>query len=183
MSRTSSASGASDALTGPAPRHLELVREILCRPAATPAELTAHFDVRRQVFVEGQRLFAGDDRDAHDEEPATVHVVGLSGDVVAGAVRLYPLDGAGLWKGDRLAVLPRSRAVQLGAELVRCAVALAGAAGGERMVAAVQVPNVRFFERLGWRATGPRTVYRDVEHQGMEIALRPGAALTSPSGR
>lgn len=163
-------------------RHLELVREPECRPVETPAELAAHYAVRREVFVEAQHLFADDDRDGYDDDPATIHVVGIAGDDVAGAVRLYPLDDAGLWKGDRLAVLPRSRALQLGADLVREAVALAGAAGGERMVATVQAPNVRFFERLGWTASGPRTVFHDVEHQGMEIPLDPGPALRSPSG-
>ena len=87
----------------------------------------------------------------------TVHVVGLVDGAVVGAVRLYPLDRHGLWKGDRLAVLPEARVRHLGAELVRFAVATAGELGGQRMVAQVQVPNVRFFEHLGWsrgRAAG-----------------------------
>ncbi|MDO8212350.1 MSMEG_0567/Sll0786 family nitrogen starvation N-acetyltransferase [Conexibacter sp. CPCC 206217] len=160
----------------PSARRLELVRESVVRPVADRRELAAHFEVRRRIFVEAQQLFERDDRDAYDDDPATLHVVGLAGAEVVGAVRLYRLDGRGLWKGDRLAVLPRSRALQLGADLVRCAVQLAGEAGGIRMVATVQAPNVRFFERLGWCQTGPRTLFHDVEHQGMEIPL------TSPSG-
>ena len=66
-------------------------------------------------------------------------------------MRFYPLDGDGLWKGDRLAVLPAERASQLGAMLVRFAVRTAGELGGRLMVAQIQVPNVRFFERLGWQ--------------------------------
>lgn len=184
MSRTSSAltSDVRPPRAAGLGRRLELAGELVCRPAATAGELAAHHAVRRAVFVEAQGLFDGDDRDAHDDDPATVHVVGVTGETIAGAVRLYPLDDAGLWKGDRLAVLPRSRALQLGADLVRCAVALAGAAGGRRMVATVQAPNVRFFERLGWRATGPRTVFHDVEHQSMEIPLVPAPGVRSPSG-
>ena len=86
---------------------------------------------------------------------------------VVGAVRLYPLSGT-LWKGDRLAVLPGHRA---GAELVNFAVRTAGERGGTRMVAQVQVTNVRFFERLGWVRDGEPAMYRGVMHQPMAIAL------------
>ena len=104
------------------------------------------------MFVEDAgHLRARRSRRRATSDPATLHAVGLAGDEVAGAVRLYPLDGDGLWKGDRLAVLPAERALQLGAMLVRFAVRTAGERGGRRMVAQVQVPNVRFFERLGWQ--------------------------------
>jgi putative N-acetyltransferase (TIGR04045 family) len=136
---------------------------------APGAELAAHFAVRREVFVVQQRLFAHD-RDPRDADPATVHVVGVVGDEVVGTVRLYPL-GAGLWKGDRLAVLPGARVHHLGAQLVQFAVAAAGARGGTRMVAQVQVANVRFFERLGWSRDGAPGPYCGVMHQPMAIAL------------
>ncbi len=134
------------------------------RLAASAAELEGHFAVRRAVFVEQQRLFE-DDRDAHDAE--ALHAVAVTDGAVIGAVRLYALEGT-LWKGDRLAVLPGHRA---GAELVNFAVRTAGERGGTRMVAQVQVANVRFFERLGWFCDGEPAVYRGVMHQPMAIAL------------
>jgi putative N-acetyltransferase (TIGR04045 family) len=143
----------------------------VCRLADGPDELAAHFAVRRRVFVEDQALFAGSDRDERDWSPRTLHAVALSDGEVVGAVRLYPLDEAGLWKGDRLAVLPGARVHHLGARLVRFAVASAGARGGTRMVAQVQVPNVRFFERLGWSCDGAPGPYRGVIHQPMAIPL------------
>jgi putative N-acetyltransferase (TIGR04045 family) len=137
-------------------------------------ELEAHFAVRHQVFVEDQGLFKGTDRDAHDDEAATLHVVAMVDGEIVGAVRLYPLRG-NLWKGDRLAVLPSARVHQLGGELVRFAVRTASACGGRRMVAQVQVPNVRFFERLGWVREGSPAHYAGIMHQPMAIALgRPG---------
>ena len=142
-----------------------------CALARDPVQLAAHFAIRRSVFVDAQGLFADDDRDAHDDDPATLHAVGLTGDEVVGAVRLYPLDGDGLWKGDRLAVLPSERALRLGAMLVRFAVRTAGERGGRLMVAQVQLPNVRFFERLGWRCEGPSAPMLGVEHQPMAIEL------------
>ena len=146
----------------------------VCALARGHAQLEAHFAIRRSVFVEAQALFAVDDRDAR----ATLHAVGLAGHPlglagyeVVGAVRLYPLDDDGLWKGDRLAVLPADRALHLGAMLVRFAVRTAGERGGRRMVAQVQVPNVRFFERLGWRRDGDPAPMLGVEHQPMTIDL------------
>ncbi len=155
-----------------APRSLPDPRLVpVCALARGPAQRAAHFAIRRSVFVEAQALFAFDDRDARDDDPATLHVVGLAGDDVVGAVRLYPLDGDGLWKGDRLAVLPAERALQLGAMLVRYAVRTAGERGGRRMVAQIQVRNVRFFERLGWRRDGDPGPMLGVPHQPMTIDL------------
>ena len=149
-----------------------------CALARGPAELAAHFAIRRSVFVDAQGLFEADDRDERDDDPATLHAIGLTGPDIAGAVRLYPLAGDGLWKGDRLAVLPAERALQLGAMLVRFAVRTAGERGGRLMVAQVQVPNVRFFERLGWRRDGDPAPMLGVDHQPMAIELglsrRPG---------
>ena len=142
-----------------------------CRLAGGEGELAAHFDVRRCVFVEQQRLFDSSDRDERDERGDTLHAIGVVDGSVVGAVRLYPLDAHGLWKGDRLAVLPDARVRHVGALLVRFAVATAGELGGREMVARVQLPNVRFFERLGWHADGPPALYVGVMHQSMAIPL------------
>jgi putative N-acetyltransferase (TIGR04045 family) len=132
--------------------------------------LDEHLAVRHQVFVEQQGLFADTDVDEWDSRPSTLHAVAVADDVVVGTVRLYPL-GDGLWKGDRLAVLPSARVYRLGAALVQFAVATAGSLGGSRMVAQVQVSNVRFFERLGWSVDGEVAPYHGALHQPMAIAL------------
>jgi putative N-acetyltransferase (TIGR04045 family) len=133
-------------------------------------ELAAHHAVRHQVFVLDQRLFVGNDRDERDLAADTLHAVGIDGGTVVGAVRLYPLVN-GYWQGDRLAVLPAARVRNVGAQLVRFAVATAGERGGHTMVARIQLPNVRFFELLGWHADGPPGPYHGVMHQPMAIAL------------
>jgi putative N-acetyltransferase (TIGR04045 family) len=140
--------------------------------ACAADELEAHFAVRHRIFVSEQHLFAGTDRDSHDDEPDTVHVIASVDGEVVGAVRLYPLHGD-VWKGDRLAVVSHARVHQLGGQLVRFAVRTAGERGGSRMVAQVQVPNVRFFERLGWSRDGAAAPYVGVMHQPMEIPLQP----------
>jgi putative N-acetyltransferase (TIGR04045 family) len=150
-----------------------------CHLACAEGELEAHFELRRRVFVEEQRLFLLDDRDERDGQPGTLHGIGLVDGEPRGAVRLYPLDPAAQqWKGDRLAVLPEHRANHLGAELVRFAVETAGWLGGRRMIADVQLPNVRFFEHLGWRVKGVPAEVHGVQHQLMSIRLDrrlPGA--------
>jgi len=154
---------------------------LACRAAASPEELAAHFGIRHQVFVVEQGLFRtagagngdGWDRDAHDDDPATVHVVGLWDGMACGTVRLYPVpDVPGRWKGDRLAVLDGHRRHGLGAPLVRFAVATAAARGGREMEAYVQRANVTFFQWLGWRPVGGLVSYAGIPHQRMLIDLR-----------
>ena len=144
---------------------------LLCRPVAGPDELAEHHRIRHVVFVLEQRLFGDDDHDEHDVAAGVVHVLGFVDGMPAGSVRLYPL-GAGVWKGDRLAVLPEHRRTALAGPLVRLAVATAGAAGGQRMEATVQAQNAPFFRRLGWSPVGEPVDYLGVLHQPMTIPLR-----------
>jgi len=159
--------------------------QLTCRAASGPEELAAHFRIRHQVFVVEQGLFrtpgardgGGWDRDGHDADPATVHVVGLFDGVVCGTVRLYPVpEVPGRWKGDRLAVLDGQRHHGLGAPLVRFAVAAAAARGGREMEAYIQPANVTFFEWLGWRPTGGLVTYAGIPHQRMLTELRVSRA-------
>jgi putative N-acetyltransferase (TIGR04045 family) len=143
-----------------------------CRPVADAAELAAHHRIRRAVFCTEQQLFDATDHDGHDDDPATVHVLGLVDGEPAGTVRLYPLTGT-LWHGDRLAVLPAHRRSRIGAQLVRLAVAIGGRRGGARMQACVQLPNVPFFVHLGWTPTAPPADHLGMPHQWMAIPLEP----------
>lgn len=146
---------------------------LACRIARDDDERERHFAIRRAVFCGEQGMFGGaDDRDEHDDADTTLHAVGAEHDVVGGTVRLYPLPAAGLWRGDRLAVLPAFRHGSLGGSLVRFAVRTAGEAGGERMVAMIQVPNVGFFTELGWSVAGDVEPYHGVDHRPMDIDLR-----------
>jgi putative N-acetyltransferase (TIGR04045 family) len=139
-------------------------------------ERRAHFTIRRAVFCAEQGMFAGaDDRDARDAEAGTLHAVGAEAGLFGGTVRLYPLDVSDglLWQGDRLAVLPAFRHGSLGGSLVRFAVRTAGERGGERMVAMIQLANVRFFLALGWSLDGDVVDFHGRAHQPMAIALSP----------
>lgn len=141
-----------------------------CRIASTADELAVHHRIRHQVFVDEQGLFNGTDVDAHD--PDAVHILGSWDREIVGVVRAFVLDeAAGLWQGDRLAVLPDYRIRNVGKPLVKFAVATAAQRGGNLMVAHIQLPNVAFFERIGWYKHGDVETYVGVAHQPMAIDL------------
>ena len=157
---------------------------LACDAVATEAERCAHFRIRHQVFVIEQGMFGGsyggaggDDTDVHDDDPATIHVIGRADETICGTVRLYPLgpdagpDTRGRWKGDRLAVLASHRHLGLGAPLVRFAVSAAARLGGREMEAFIQPANVAFFRWLGWERTGDLVDYAGLPHQRMLIDL------------
>jgi putative N-acetyltransferase (TIGR04045 family) len=154
---------------------------IVCRQVQSSEEQAEHFRVRHEVFVLEQAIFVGSDRDGHDEDGSAIHLVATCDGIVAGSVRIFELDRPlGLWQGDRLAVLPPFRVCGLGAPLVHCAVAIAGAHGGHNMVAHVQPANVTFFTRLGWSSVSEPEIYVGLPHQQMRISLparEEGASL------
>lgn len=137
--------------------------------ARTIDEFAGHFRVRYDVFVQEQGLFEETDRDRWDD--TALHVVAVVEGEVVGAVRLYQLDEAGLWQGDRLSVLDHARAYGAGGPLVRFAVATAGELGGHLMIARIQHRIVPLFRRLGWERVGGLIDYCGVPHQRMTIPL------------
>ncbi|MEK6439344.1 MSMEG_0567/Sll0786 family nitrogen starvation N-acetyltransferase [Pseudonocardia sp. T1-2H] len=150
-----------------------------CRIVPDGPGRAAHHAVRSRVFVQEQAVFDGSDVDPRDTAADTLHVLCTVGGDQAGCVRLYPLDGPGDrpgdWQGDRLAVLAEHRTGHVGAELVRFAVATAGARGGSRMIAYVQPVNERFFRRLGWSVVQESVSYVGRPHVLMDIPLTAGA--------
>jgi putative N-acetyltransferase (TIGR04045 family) len=147
--------------------------EVVCQVVDDEWGAAEHHRIREEVFVGEQHLFRGSDRDARDDDPATIKVLAFRDGVPGGAVRLYPLDGPRLWQGDRLAVLAGSRGHGVGRPLVRFAVATAARGGGHRMVAHIQPPNVEFFRRLGWHVCGDTEIYVGVPHVPMSIEFPP----------
>ena len=148
--------------------------------AADKADLAAHYAIRHDVFVNEQGVLLFTDVDRWDDQPGVVHVLAARGPHCAGSVRLYPLDGDGRWKGDRLAVLKNHRKTVIGAQLVRFATATAAARGGEVMEASVQLANVAFFQRLGWVSDGAERTFFGLLHQPMLFDLSTAPPLDWP---
>jgi putative N-acetyltransferase (TIGR04045 family) len=141
--------------------------ELVCREAATGAELQACFAIRRKVFVEEQNLFADDDRDEHDAH--AIHYLAISRGTIIGTVRIYP-GGDGLWWGGRLAVLKRHRG-RAGRALIQACVDRVRREGARQFRACVQQENVAFFKTLGWSAVGQAVTVCNRPHQVMEASL------------
>ena len=146
--------------------------EIICKIVETPAERRGHFAVRHVVFVDEQGLFAGTDVDEHDDQ--AIHIVAVAGNTgaVVGAVRCYSA-GDDVWYGGRLAVLQayRRHAASIGANLCQLAEATVIEHGCRCFLAYIQLQNVRFFERLGWRAQGEPVIHCGEPHQVMAASL------------
>lgn len=134
---------------------------VTCRVAAAPWEHDEYWRLRREVFVEEQRLFAETDQDSHDDHAlpivAVTELLGMADEVV-GAVRIYPISGEGdcitgarVWFGGRLAVASAYRRQgRVGRALIDTAVGTARTLGCDEFLAAVQRSNIPYFERSGF---------------------------------
>lgn len=123
-----------------------------CRLARTDAERGDYFALRRAIFCEEQRLFAGDDRDEADDDAHPIVCLHEHGGLsrVVGVVRIWET-APGDWWGGRLGVHVDFRAAAtVGRRLVQTAVGTARAWGATQFRATVQRPNVAFFRRLRW---------------------------------
>jgi len=119
--------------------------------ALSPTHIEAYFLLRQQIFCHEQGIFQTSDRDEHDS--IAYPIVALNHDSkVIGVVRIYEPE-PGLWYGGRLGVHPDyRRGWKIGKGLINKAVTTANTWGCDRFLATVQLPNVRFFQRLHWNS-------------------------------
>jgi putative N-acetyltransferase (TIGR04045 family) len=138
-----------------------------CREIADAAERDICYAIRRQVFVEEQKLFDCDDRDEHDEY--AIHYAALQHNEIIGTVRIYR-DPEGIWWGGRLAVLKRYRG-RAGRLLIQACVERVRSEGAAHFRAFIQQENIAFFKTLNWVEVGAPTLMCNRPHQLMEAVL------------
>lgn len=131
--------------------------EYRIKQVTLPWERRQAYRLRRDVFCAEQRVFEHDDLDGIDAHAqllvAVACVAGLPEQVV-GTVRIHQ-HAPGVWHGSRLAVDAGFRKFgQLGATLIRLAVASAHAQGCHTFKAHVQSQNAPLFLRLHWHSLG-----------------------------
>ncbi|MBO9123796.1 MULTISPECIES: MSMEG_0567/Sll0786 family nitrogen starvation N-acetyltransferase [unclassified Rhizobium] len=147
--------------------------EFIIRAASETWEVAGAFDLRRQVFVEEQHIFADSDHDEIDKTALPlVAIATLAAEPaeVVGTVRIHE-PTPGIWWGSRLAVAPSYRRVgRLGAELIRLAVSTANGIGCSEFHAHVQIQNVPLFRRLHWEPAGEIDLH-GVPHMHMLASL------------
>jgi predicted GNAT family N-acyltransferase len=132
---------------------------------AKPDELAQCRDIRREVFVDEQRVPLHEEMDAYDAR-ATHFLALLDGEPV-GTARLRTLPD-GTPKAERVAVRKAWRRHGIGRALMR---ALEDAARGPELVLNAQVPVIAFYERLGYRAEGPVFDEAGIPHRAMRKTL------------
>jgi len=142
---------------------------LICHPVRTRLEQEKAFEIRREVFVEEQKIFSVSDRDEHDLK--SIHLVAELNREVVGTVRLFPVDRKGHWVGGRLAVKKKFRHTGAGELLVKEAIKCVKQKGCKKFTAHIQVENVPFFSRLGWKTIEPVKEYFGKPHQLMEANL------------
>ncbi len=119
--------------------------------ALSPAEIDAYFLLREKIFCREQGIFKNSDRDEHDSIAYPIVAINHDSEVV-GIVRIYEPE-PGLWYGGRLGTHPNyRRGWKIGKGLINKAVTTANTWGCDRFLATVQLPNVRFFQRLHWNS-------------------------------
>ena len=137
--------------------------------ALSPAQIEAYLLLRQQIFCQEQGIFKTSDRDEHDSIAYPIVAVNSDNKVV-GVVRIYETE-PGLWYGGRLGVhSDYRRGGQIGKGLINQAVTTANAWGCDRFLATVQLPNVRFFQRLHWNSI-EEIIICDRPHHLMEADL------------
>ena len=142
---------------------------LICHPVRTGAEQERAFEIRKEVFVLEQKIFSNSDVDEND--PKSIHLVAEWNSQVVGTVRLFPVNQNGHWIGGRLAIRKEYRNTGAGELLVREAMQCVKNRGCTKFTAHIQLENVPFFSRVGWKIVGPVKDYFGKPHQLMEADL------------
>jgi putative N-acetyltransferase (TIGR04045 family) len=141
--------------------------KIICRHVQNQEELLGSYSLRKEVFVEEQKLFKRTDRDRHDKH--AIHIIALYNNKIVGTVRVHR-DKSDIWFGSRLAVLKRFRG-KAGKILIQKAVEVVKVNGAKQFMAHIQKRNVPLFKRLKWKPVGQIITYHHEPHQLMEAKL------------
>ncbi len=152
---------------------------ITIKCAETGKERQEAQTIRREIFVKEQNMFAQSDQDENDAKAETL--IALINGEVAGTVRVFSENGNGNWVGGRLAVKREYRGTRAGTLLVHGAVRLIEEKKANRFTAHIQLENVGFFEKLGWKVIGPAFDYRGLAHMPMEKPLNRNGDACQPA--
>jgi radical SAM protein (TIGR04043 family)/putative N-acetyltransferase (TIGR04045 family) len=151
------------------PAYEQGMDHLICHPVRTSVEQKRAFEIRKEVFVQEQKLFS--DSDADENDTKSIHLVAELDHQVVGTVRVFPVNENGHWIGGRLAVRKGYRNTGAGELLVREAMHYVKSQGCTEFIAHIQVENVPFFSRLGWKTIEPVKEYFGKPHQLMEANL------------
>ncbi len=146
--------------------------------ATTAEQREAALALRFEVFVDEQGVDPEAERDALDDDPATIHLIALddADDRVVGVGRaLAPRDGRP--HIGRVAVARDARRTGVGAILMDALEAAAAEEWGERgevtVALSAQVQAIPFYEAIGYVVEGPRYLDEGIWHRDATKRVRP----------
>ena len=130
--------------------------------------------IRREVFVEEQRVPQEIELDAHD--PSSLHLLAsTSYSCFVGCVRVMPTGQIG-----RMAVLLPCRGAGIGSHLLQAAISAAKGAGLEPIFVHAQRHAEGFYRRFGFAPTGDVFHEADIEHVKMTLKNAPDELTDKP---
>ena len=135
---------------------------------AVTDDIAACRALRRVVFIEEQGVSEADELDDLDDQ--AIHLLATQDGRPVGSARLLVLGETG--KVGRVCVLASARGLGIGQALMRAAVEeFRRAPGVTRVKLGAQTHALRFYEGLGFSATGPEYLDAGIPHRDMVLAL------------
>jgi predicted GNAT family N-acyltransferase len=137
------------------------------RRVASKPDLDRAFEIRRQVFLEEQKV--SPELEYDDDDRRAVHVVAARrGEVIATGRIVFHPDHA---RVGRMAVLAEHRGRGVGRAILLELLRAAGEHGARHIVLHAQVQAIGFYESLGFVASGDVFDEAGIPHRQMERAL------------
>jgi predicted GNAT family N-acyltransferase len=135
---------------------------ISVQPADLPGDAAAITRIRRQVFIEEQRV--PEELEWDPDEIACDWFVARADSEVVGIVRFLAEGRIG-----RMAVLPAWRRRGVGSALMQAVLAHARTLGHRQLVLSAQVHAIPFYSRSGFAATGSEYMDAGIPHRTMTL--------------
>jgi predicted GNAT family N-acyltransferase len=137
----------------------------------TSAEIAQALALRHIVFTTEQGVSESLERDAFDQDPNTLHFLGLLGGTEVVAVARAIDKRNGVAKIGRVAVAAEHRGRRIGGELMGFVLLTLEARGFREATLHAQLPVVNFYERLGFIADGDVFTEANISHRAMHLTL------------
>jgi len=149
---------------------------IVVAKVSAPHEKEACLAIRREVFVEEQKVPAETECDEYEE--TSLYFLAHHDQKPAGTARVRFKDDGRIAKIERLAVRKAMRGFGVGAAVMRAVETDPSVAEAAQFILHAQSYALPFYERLGYKAEGEEFMEADIPHRFMRKENRRAAQST-----